>query len=70
VVQIAVPGLSVGPVPNTAPATGAGASTTLCVKSTGCMSAPTDIDWLSATIDTVAKITPRIGLTTSSLLPD
>src|SRR6266850_1928196 len=34
------------------------------------MSAPTDIDWVSATIDTVARITPRIGLTASSLLPE
>ena len=40
VVQIAVPVLTAGPEPNTAPATGAGASTTLCVKSTGCGSSP------------------------------
>src|SRR5947207_15060301 len=34
--QIAVPGLAAGALPNTAPATGAGASVALCAKSTGC----------------------------------
>src|SRR4051794_4528975 len=38
--QIAVPVLTAGPEPYTAPATGAGASNTLCVKSTGCGSSP------------------------------
>src|SRR6266567_6955963 len=36
VVQIAVPVLTGGEDPNTPPATGAGAFTTLCVKSRGC----------------------------------
>src|SRR6266700_7184463 len=36
VVQMAVPVLTDGAVPNTAPGTGAGAFTTLCVKSRGC----------------------------------
>src|SRR6476646_7776625 len=71
VVQIAVPVFTAGPVPNTEPATGAGAPTTLWVKSTGCTmsSAETPNDWLKATTDTVARITPRIGLTTPSLTP-
>src|SRR5437879_272609 len=34
--QIAVPVLTAGPVPTTAPATGAGASKALCGRSTGC----------------------------------
>src|SRR6266850_6331123 len=66
VVQIAVPVFTAGPVPNTDPATGAGAPATLWVKSTGwTMSfAETPTDRLKANTETVARITPRIGLTT------
>src|SRR5262249_54042323 len=49
-VQIAVPGLVFGPVPNTALVTGAGASTTLWVKLTGCGSPPSS---------PIAAVTPR-----------
>src|SRR6266704_3044105 len=73
VVQIAVPVLTAGAVPNTAPGTGAGASTTLCVKSTGCTSSPAAwaSDGLKATIDidTAATITPRIALIMLPLPP-
>src|SRR4051794_413497 len=40
VVQIFWPDLSADPVPKTAPATGAGAPTTLCAKSTGWLWSP------------------------------
>ena len=72
VVQIAVPVLTAGAVPNTAPGTGAGASTALCVKSTGCGSpAAWASDGLKATIDidTAATITPRNALIMLPLPP-
>src|SRR5690242_5120372 len=70
VVQIAVPVLTAGAVPNTAPGTGAGASVTLCVKSTGCGSSSAwASDGLKAIIDTdrAATIRPRTALIRPSL---
>src|SRR4029077_12350435 len=67
VVQIAVPVLTAGPVPNTAPGTGAAASLMLWVKSTGStLSPPSPAATASGQrtkTDTVAMITPRMGLT-------
>src|SRR5215472_238233 len=66
VVQIAVPVLTAGAVPKTAPVTGAGAFITF-VKSTGCglSSAPAANGWPTANAETAARIS-NLSLTTSS----
>src|SRR6266702_7220072 len=68
VVQIAVPVLTAGAVPNTAPSTGAGAPVTLCAKSMGCglSSAATASDWPTAMTPIAAK-SKSLSLTTTSL---
>src|SRR5258708_33375597 len=58
VVQIAVPVLTAGPVPNTAPVTGAGASLTLCVKLIGCgLSSPSAAATLAPSASAAATST-------------
>src|SRR5262249_21686878 len=66
VVQMAVPVLTAGAVPKTAPVTGAGAFITL-VKSTGCglSSAAAASGWPTANAETAARIS-NLSLTTSS----
>src|SRR5262249_57087427 len=72
VAQIAVPVLTAGALPNTAPGMGAGASVTLCVKSTGCGSSSawaSDVPRAIIDIDTAATITPRTALINITPLP-
>src|SRR5690348_389649 len=58
VVQIAVPVFTAGPVPNTAPATGAGASLTLWTNFTGCGSpSPSATPAPIPTVITAAAVT-------------
>src|SRR6266567_9062717 len=68
VVQMAVPVLTDGAVPNTAPSTGAGAPVTLCAKSIGCglSSAATASVWPTA-IAAIAAMSINLSLTTTSL---
>src|SRR5437899_8448796 len=68
VVQMAVPVLTDGVVPNTALSTGAGAPVTLCAKSIGCglVSAATASDWPTA-ITPIAARSTSLSLTTTSL---
>src|SRR5712691_3958772 len=69
VVQMAVPVLTDGVVPNTASVTGAGAPHTLCAKSSGCglSSAATTSVWPTVIAPTTARII-TLSLTTTSLI--
>src|SRR5215467_10577737 len=68
VVQMAVPVLTAGVVPKTAPVTGAGALATLFVKSTGCglSSAATASGRPTAIAETAPRVSNLSRITTSS----